>query len=171
MGTDTLAAPDERLYLRVAEDGVELRRCQLLGTHRGHVAVEECLGLGHEGAKLLDLTFGHVLDGAVDNLLVEFAQSLMLALLHLVGGEGVAAVQVAQDAHRVLLGTEVSKDPVERLLHVEGLYLDLVAVEGHEVGLHAEGAGLVQTSAARRCAQLAHVGDVHLAQRVEVQII
>ena len=57
------------------------------------------------------------------------------------------------------------------LLDIERAHLDLVAIEGHQVRLHAKGTGLVETAATATGTEFAQIGDIHLAQGVEVEII
>ena len=135
------------------------------------MTVEQVFSLGHQLSQLLHLALGHVLYGAVNDVLVQLSKRLMLALLFLVRGKRVAAVQVTQNLHRVLFPAKVGKDPVKRFLNIKRTHLHLITVEGHEVGLHAEGTSLIETAAPTRGAQLADVGNVHLAQCVQVEII
>ena len=95
----------------------------------------------------------------------------MLGLLGLVAGEGIGLVQIGKDLDSVFLSTEVGKDPVEMLLDIERAHLDLVAIEGHQVRLHAKGTGLVETAAAAAGTEFTQIGDIHLTQGVEVEII
>ena len=95
----------------------------------------------------------------------------MLALFLLTGGKGIATVQVTQNLHCILLAAKVGKDPVKGLLDIERLHLNLVTIEGHEIRFHAKSTSLIKTAAARRGTQLADVGNIHLAKRIQVQII
>ena len=95
----------------------------------------------------------------------------MQVLLSFGSSKGVCLVQVSQNLDGILLGTQVGKDPVELFLDVQRLHLNLITVEGHQIGLHSEGTGLVQSSATARGTQFAHIGDIHLAQCIKVQII
>ncbi len=103
--------------------------------------------------------------------MVPLAQSLVQIFLGLVGSKRISLVQVRQYPDGILLGAKVGKDPVELLLHIERPDLNLVTVEGHQIGLHAKGTRLVQTSAAARRAELAQIGNVHLAQCIQVEMI
>ena len=170
MRTDTLATPHPGLDLRVIQHRVQLGSPQGR-RHGGYILVEHLLSLGHQASQRLGIACSHILDGLVYYLVVPFAQGLVQVLLFLCRGKGVGLVQIRQNPDGILSGTQVGKDPVECLLDVERLHLYLVTVKGHQVRLHAEGAGLVQSTAARRGAQFAHVGNVHLAHRIEVQMI
>ena len=79
--------------------------------------------------------------------MVPFAQSLVQVLLLFRGGKGIGFIQVRKNLDGILTGTKVGKDPMERLLHVQRLYLYLITVESHEVRLDTKGTGLIQTSA------------------------
>ena len=153
MRADALTTPDKRQDSRIGQNGIQLGRLQG-GRHGSHLTVEECLGLGHQTSQRLGITFGHKADGAVDNLKVFLTQCLVLLPLGLGGGEGIGLVQVGQYLDSILLGTKVGKDPVEMFLDIQRAHLDLIAVEGHEVGLHTEGTGLVETSATATGTQL-----------------
>ena len=170
MGTDTLTAPDQGLDLGVMEYGMELGGIEGFG-HRGDLGIEKGLGLGHQPTQSFGITGGHALDGLVDQSEVLLTQSVVLGLFLRIRREGIGLVQVGENAYRVFLGTEVGKYPVEVLLHIQRTNLNLVAIEGHQVGLHTKGTGLVQTTATARRAQLAQIGDVHLTQRVQIQMI
>ena len=87
---------------------------------------------------------------------------------HLVGGERIGTVEVAEDFYGVLVCAKVGKHPVEMFLNVQCLYRHLVAVEGHKTRFHAESTRLVESSATRLCAQLAEIGDIHFAKSVEI---
>ena len=80
-------------------------------------------------------------------------------------------VQVRKNTDGVLLCAEVGKDPIEMFLHIEGTHLNLVTIEGHQVGFDTEGTGLIQTTTTATGAQFTKIGDVHLAQRVQIEII
>ena len=170
MGADALTTPDKGLDGGIGQNGIQLGRLQG-GRHGSHLTVEECLGLGHQTSQRLGIALGHKADGAVDNLKVFLTQRLVLLPLGLGGGEGIGLVQVGQYLDSILLGTEVGKYPVEVFLHVERAHLDLIAVEGHEVRLHTEGTGLVQTATTATGTEFTHIGDIHLAQGIEVEII
>ena len=170
VGADTLAAPHKPLHIGILQHAMELGRPQGR-RHRRHLRVEEGLGLGHQPAQGLHLAFCHVADGTVYDVEVLLAEGLVLSTVGIGRGKRVGLVQVGEDLDSVLLGTEVGKDPIKVLLHIQRAHLDLITVEGHQIRLHAEGAGLVETSTAARCAQLAQVGNVHLAQGVQIQII
>ena len=87
----------------------------------------------------------------------------MQILFSLVGSKGIGLVQVCQNLDGILRSTEVGKHPVKCILHVQGLHLYLVSVEGHQIGFHAKGTSLVETSATAGGTQLAEIGDIHLA--------
>ena len=170
MRTYALAAVHQRLNLRISQCLMQFRSPQGR-RQRSYVAVEIILGFRHQLSQFLGISLCHVLDSPVHYLVVPFAQRPVQSLLSLVRCEGIGLVQVRQDADSVFLGTQVGKHPIEGLFHIERLHLYLVTVESHEVGLHTESTRLVQTTATRRGAQLAQIGDVHLAQCVQVQII
>ena len=95
----------------------------------------------------------------------------MLRTFRVAIGEGISLVEVGEDLDGILLGTKIGKHPVEMFLDIQRTYLDLIAIEGHEIRFHTKGTGLVQTSTTTGGAQLTQIGDVHLAQGVEVEII
>ena len=95
----------------------------------------------------------------------------MLCPLSIGAGEWVCLVQVGEDFDGILLSTKVGKDPVEMFLHIERAHLNLISVESHQIRLHTECAGLVQTSATATGTKFAHIGDIHLAQRIQIEII
>ena len=86
-------------------------------------------------------------------------------------GEGIGLVKIRKDLNSIFLGTEVGKDPVEMFLHIERTYLNLIAIEGHEVRLDAKSTSLIQTTTAAAGTKFAQIGDVHLTKGVQVQII
>ena len=111
------------------------------------------------------------MDGTIDDVEVLLSEGLMLRTLGIGRGEGIGLVQVGEDPDGVLLGTEVGKDPVEVFLHIQRTHLYLVAIEGHQIRLHAKGTSLIQTSTTTTGPQFPHIGDVHLAKGVQIQII
>ena len=95
----------------------------------------------------------------------------MLRTLRITIREGISLVEIGENLNGILLGTQIGKHPVEMLLDIQRAHLDLIAIKSHEIGLHTKGTGLVQTATTAGSAQLTQIGDVHLAQRIEVQII
>ena len=95
----------------------------------------------------------------------------MLCPLRLAVREGIGLIQVRKDTDGVLLGTEISKDPVEMFLDIEGTYLNLITIESHQIRLDSESTGLVKTTTTAGGAEFAKIGDVHLTQSIEVEII
>ena len=95
----------------------------------------------------------------------------MLRTFRITVRERIGLVEVGKDLDGILLSTEVGKNPVEMFLDIQGAHLDLIAIEDHEVGLDTKGTGLVQTTTTTGGTQFAQIGDIHLAQCVEVQII
>ena len=95
----------------------------------------------------------------------------MLRTIGISRREGIGLVEVRQNLNRVLLCAEIGKNPVEMFLHIERAHFDLIAIECHQVGLHTKGASLVESPTATTGAQLTQIGDVHLAEGVQVQII
>ena len=91
------------LYYRVSQHLMQFRRSQFLGTHRGHRLVEERLCPHHQFTQCLGITLSHIFYGQVNYLLVVLTESLLLPLLHLVGGKRETTVQVTQDLDGVLL--------------------------------------------------------------------
>ena len=139
--------------------------------HRSHLLVEERLSLRHQFTERLRVTIRHILDGTIHDLQVILTQGLMLCTLRISAGERVGFVQVRQDPDCILFRTEVCKDPVQVFLHIEGAYLDLITIEGHQIGFDTKGTGLIQTTTTATGTEFTHIGDIHLTQCVEVQII
>ena len=170
MGADALTTPHHRLDVGIAKHLMEFGSIESL-RHRGHLGIEEGFSLGHQPTQSFCIALCHALDGAIHQFEVLLTQRLMLRPFGIAIGEGIGLVEVGEDLDGVFLGTEVGKDPVEMFLDIEGTHLDLIAIEGHEVGLDTEGTGLVETTTTTGGAQFAQIGDVHLAQRVEVEMI
>ena len=165
-----LATPDHRLDGGILQYLVEFGRIECL-RHRCHLCIEERLSLCHQTSQSLGIALRHALDGAIDQIEVFLTQCLMFRAFRITVREGIGLVKVREDLDGILLRTEVREDPVEMFLDIQRAHLDLIAIEGHEVGFDTEGTGLVETSTTAGRAQLTQVGDVHLAQRVEVEII
>ena len=170
MRADTLATPYERLDVRILKYTVELGRPEGR-RHRHHLLIEERFRLCHQPSQRLCIPLRHILDGTMDDIEVLLSESLVLSTVCIGRREGIGLVQVGEDLDGVLLGTEIGKDPIEMCLHIERTHLNLIAVEGHQIRLHAKGTSLIQTSTAATGPQLPHIGDVHLAKSVQVQII
>ena len=93
MRTDTLAAPDHRLDLRVVQHLVQLRSPQCR-RHRSNMLVEHLLCMSHQLTQRLCIAGSHILDGLFHDLVVPFTQCLMQVLLGFGRGKGVGLVQV-----------------------------------------------------------------------------
>ena len=139
--------------------------------HRSHLGIKQGLSLGHQPAKRLCVTFSHELDSTFYDIQVLFTQRLMLSPFCVGIRKGISLVQVGEDLDRILFCTQVGKHPIQMLLHIQGAHFDLITVESHQIGFYTKSTSLIQTSAAATGTEFAHIGDIHLAQRVEIEII
>ena len=162
MGANSFSAPNHRLDLGVLQDSVEFGRNES-GRHWCHLGIEKSLCLGHQTTQSFCITFCHILDGAVYNVEVLLSQSFMFCTLGISCGEGIGLVQIGQDLDSVFLGTQIGKDPEKMFPHVKGANLNLIAIERHQVWLHTESTGLIQTTTAAASSQFSQIGDIHFA--------
>ena len=139
--------------------------------HRSHLLVKECLGLCHESAQRFGITLRHILDGSIHYLQIIFSQGLMLCTLRITIRERIGFIQVREDFDGIFLSTEIGKHPVQMLLDVQRAHLYLITIECHQVGLDTKGTGLIQTTTTTTGTEFTDIGNIHLTQCVEVQII
>ena len=155
----------------ISKNSLEFRSTQLLRTKGSHLFIKYLFSFCHQHTKTLNLALSHKLNSTIDNILIMSSQCIMQLLFALIGGKRIGFIQVGQNLNGILFTTKVSEDPIKRLLDIQGLNLDLIAIELHQTRLHTEGTCLIQTSTTRRGTQLTYISDIHLAHGVQIQVI
>ena len=115
--------------------------------HGGYFSIEVCFGFGHQFSKTFYIAAGHIFNSSVHNVYIVFAQCFVLCSFGIAVREWVCFVQVRQNLDGILLGTQVSKHPVQWFLNVQGAYFNLITIKCHQVWLNTECTSLVETSA------------------------
>ena len=147
------------------------RRVELLRAGRAGVAIEQLLGLDHQGPEPLPVPGPQRRRRLVDDPLVDRPQQLLHPLLELVLGERVGPVQVLEDRHRVLLRLQVHDHEVQVRRRPQLLRLQPLPVELHQDRVVAEGAPLVHPPAARGRGDLPLVRQLHLPAHRQPQVV
>ena len=78
--------------------------------------------------------------------MIPLAKGFVQIFLFLRCCKRISLVQIRQNLDGILFSAQVSKDPIERLLDIQRLHLNLVTVKCHEIWLNAKGTSLVETT-------------------------
>ena len=133
--------------------------------------IEPGLCLGHQRAQFLGITNPQRFDGLMYNVLIDRPQEILHSLLELVGRARKTVVEIGQDLHRVLVGSEIDDHKVQILPGLQFVCDQAVAVKGHQNRAAAKGTALIHPPATRGRGDLALVGQFHLAPRGQLQVV